>query len=122
MATKIELNKQAKEIIKIAEKNGVEANYFFVTTFNRYLMQLDILKGLEDSIKNDGLLVNKEYVKGRKNLYSSPAVKEYNRTTDSANKTVATLMKIIKNFNVADGEDEEIDPLLEAINGGEIDE
>lgn len=122
MATKTELNKQAKEIIKIAEKNGVEANYFFVTTFNRYLMQLDILKGLEDSIKNDGLLVNKEYVKGRKNLYSSPAVKEYNRTTDSANKTVATLMKIIKNFNVADGEDEEIDPLLEAINGGEFDE
>lgn len=117
MANKRDLEKQAKEIIKIAEENGVQSNYFFVTTFNRYQMQLKILAELEKSINEDGLLVSKEYVKGRKNLYSSPAVNEYNRTTDSANKTVATLMRIIKSFNVEE-KSEEIDPLLEIINGG----
>ena len=117
MANKRELERQAKEIIKIAKENGVQGNYLFITTFERYQMQLKILAELEKSINEDGLLVSKEYVKGRKNLYSSPAVNEYNRTTDSANKTVATLMRIIKSFNVEE-KSEEVDPLLEIINGG----
>ena len=72
-------------------------------------------------MKEDGMLVTKEYVKGRKNLYSSPAVAEYNKTTDSANKTVACLMKIIRNFNVEDTTEDE-DPLLKIINGSDEDE
>lgn len=114
---KMSLQQQAKEIIRIAEESGVQSNFFFLTTFKRYQTQLSILDELEKSMERDGLLVSKEYVKGRKNLYSSPAVTEYNRTTDSANKTVSTLMKIIKNFNVIDETKEESDPLLDVING-----
>ena len=115
------LNEQAKEIIKIAEESGVQSNYFFITTFKRYQMQLSILDELEKSINAEGMLVEKEYVKGRKNLYSSPAVADYNKTTDSANKTVACLMKIIKNFNVNDTTEDE-DPLMKIINGSEEDD
>ncbi len=110
------LQEQALEIIKIAEESGVQSNFFFLTTFKRYQVQLNILTELEKTMKEDGLLVSKEYVKGRKNLYSNPAVSEYNRTTDSANKTVSTLMKIIKNFNVDEAK-EETDPLMDVING-----
>lgn len=110
------LQEQALEIIKIAEESGVQSNFFFLTTFKRYQVQLNILTELEKTMKEDGLLVSKEYVKGRKNLYSNPAVSEYNRTTDSANKTVSTLMKIIKSFNV-DESKEETDPLMDVING-----
>lgn len=116
------LNEQAQEIIHIAEESGVQSNFFFLTTFKRYQVQLNILTNLEKSMKEDGLTVTKEYVKGRKNLYSNPAVAEYNRTTDSANKTVSTLMRIIRNFNVGDGEPEDEDPLLKIINGGDDDE
>lgn len=117
---KMTLTEQAQEILRIAEEGGVQSNYFFITTFKRYQMQLVMLCELEKSIKNDGILVEKEYVKGRKNLYSSPAVKDYNATTDSANRTVATLMKIIKNYNVSDKAKEE-DPLMKIINGGDDD-
>lgn len=118
---KMTLNEQAQEIIRIAEESGVQSNFFFITTFKRYQVQLSILNDLEKTMKEEGILVTKEYVKGRKNLYSSPAVTEYNKTTDSANKTVACLMKIIRNFNVEDtGESE--DPLLSAINGSDDDE
>lgn len=114
------LNEQAEEIIQIAEQSGVQSNFFFVTTFNRYKVQLNILTNLEKTMMSEGLTVTKEYVKGRKNLYSNPAVAEYNRTTDSANKTVATLMKILRNFGVRDGEDEKVkDDLMAAINGGD---
>ena len=112
------LNEQAQEIIRIAEESGVQSNFFFITTFKRYQVQLNILTDLEKAMKDEGTLVTKEYVKGRKNLYSNPAVAEYNKTTDSANKTVATLMRIIRNFNVTEATEEEDDPLLKIINGG----
>ena len=89
------LTEQAREILAIAEKHGVESNFFFVTTFKRYQIQIKILNELERSINESGILVTKEYVKGRKNLYTHPAVGDYNRTTDSANKTVTALMRII---------------------------
>mgnify|MGYP003467779347 FL=1 len=79
-------------------------------------MQLGILNELEKTLKKEGMLVSKEYIKGKKNLYSNPAVAEYNRTTDSSNKTVITLIKIIKNLNVSESVDS-LDPLLEMING-----
>ena len=119
---KLNLNEQAKEILKIAEESGVHTNFFFVTTFKRYNTQLMILSELEKALKENGTLVEKEYVKGRKNLYDNPAINAYNRTTDSANKTVATLMKIIKGFKDEESSGDEIDPLLQAINGSDVDE
>lgn len=121
MANKKSLVEQAKEILRIAEESGVQSNYFFLTTFQRYQVQLSMLVKLEKALKDEEMLIKKEYVKGRKNLYSNPAIAEYNRTTDSANKTVSTLMKIIKSFNVSDTSEEE-DPLLKAINGDDEDE
>ena len=117
---KMSLNEQAKEILRIAEESGVQSNFFFLTTFKRYQVQLNMLNQFEKAMNEQGMLVTKEYVKGRKNLYSSPAVKDYNSTTDSANRTVATLLKIIRNFNVDDNPEEE-DPLLKIINGSDSD-
>lgn len=119
--TKKNLREQAKEIIKIAEESGVQSNFFFLTTFQRYQVQLNILDELEKTMKDEGMLVSKEYVKGRKNLYANPAVAEYNKTTDSANKTVSTLLRIIKNLNTNEN-NEALDPLMDMINGVGADE
>ena len=97
MAKSKTLEEQEKEILKLAKENGVESEYLFSTTFHRYKMQLKILADLEKTIDEEGTLVTKEYVKNRKNLYSNPAITEYNRTTQIANNTVATLLKIIRN-------------------------
>lgn len=117
--SKIGLNEQAKEILRIAERHGVESNFFFLTTFKRYQVQIGILNDLEQTIKEAGILVTKEYVKGRKNVYSHPAIQDYNRTTDSANKTVVTLMKIITVLRDRK-ENDEPDPLLEILSGRKI--
>jgi len=110
------LKEQALEILKIAERHGVEQNFFFITTFKRYQVQIGILNDLEKSINESGTLVTKEYVKGRENLYTHPAIRDYNRTTDSANRTVTTLMKIITTLRdiAGDGDDE----LLSFLRGG----
>lgn len=119
MATK-NLNDQANEIIKQAEQYGVDKNFLFITTFKRYSVQLKILTELEKSINADGTMTTKEYVKGRENLYTNPAIKEYNNTVNSSNRTCETLMKIIQNFKSGeDNEETEEDPLLKILNGGE---
>lgn len=112
------LNDKAQEILRIAEQYGVEKNFLFITTFKRYSIQLQILADLEKAISEHGSMVEKEYVKGRKNLYTNPAIKEYNNAVNSANKTVSTLMSIIKtNSNNYNDDTAEDDPLMKALNG-----
>ena len=106
---------QAKEVLKIAQEHGVEQNFFFITTFERYQVQLDILDDLKQKIEEDGALVTKEYVKGRENVYTHPAIGEYNKTCTSANQTVATLIKIIKSLRDNEGENDGEDELLKAL-------
>ena len=113
-----DLREMEREILEAAERSGVQSNYFFRTTFERYQTQLSVLDKLKAVIDKDTVLVTKEYVKGRENIYTNPAVNEYNRTTDSANKTVSTLMKIIKSYGTADAENEP-DPIVKALSGGE---
>ena len=119
MSNKVTLNDKAQQILKIAEQYGVEKNFLFITTFKRYSIQLQILTELEKAIEEHGSMVEKEYVKGRKNLYTNPAINEYNKAVNSANKTVSTLMSIIKTNSDKYNEDngQEDDPLLRALNG-----
>lgn len=113
---KVSIQEQAQEILRIAQKFGAEQNFLFLTTFKRYQVQLNILNELEQKIKEDGSLVTKEYVKGRENVYTHPAIGEYNKTSQSANNTVATLIKIIKDLRKDDAEaDENEDALLTAL-------
>ena len=123
MAQPKNLNDKAQQILSIAEQYGVEKNFLFITTFKRYSIQLQILGDLEKAINEHGSMVEKEYVKGRKNLYTNPAIKEYNNAVNSANKTVSTLISIIKtisnNYNDETAED---DPLLRALNGEDDEE
>ena len=111
------LQEQAEEIKKLAEESGVQTNFFFITTFDRYLSQLAILEELKASIEDNKSLVKQTYVKGRSNVVLNPAIRAYNSTTDSANKTVACLMRIINGFK--DDGAESVDPLLSIINGGD---
>lgn len=92
------LQEQANEILAKAEERGVQSNFFFVTTFKRYQVQMKILSDLEMAIMEYGATVTKEYVKGRQNLVANPAITEYNKTATAANGTVTTLMRIIESL------------------------
>lgn len=112
-----QLEIKAQEILKQAEESGVLNNFLFTTTFNSYLVQLKILAKLEDEINDLGMLVTKEYVKGRENLVPNPAITAYNNTANSASRLVSTLLKVVQEFK-AGKKGKEVDPLLEIINGG----
>lgn len=111
---KLTLQEQANKILEQAQDRGVSSNFFFVTTFKRYQVQMATLNELEKAIKEHGPTVEKEYVKGRQNLVVNPAITEYNKTSTAANGTVSTLINIIKTLS---NEPDACDALSEFLNG-----
>lgn len=97
-AQKSTLDAVAKQLLDMARDSGVEQNYFFTTTYERYETQLELLRQLKDAMQGADLLIAKEYVKGRPNLVANPAISEYNKTATAANQTASTLLKIIRTF------------------------
>lgn len=112
---KLTLQEQANVLLEQAEEKGVKQNFFFVTTFKRYQVQMRILSDLEKAIAEYGATVTKEYVKGRQNLTANPAITEYNKTATAANGTVATLINIIKTLS---DEPDSMDALAEFLRDG----
>ena len=100
----VDLNEQAKEILRRATEKGVEHSYLFVTTFKRYQEHISHLVALQEAIKKEGYMVTKDYVKGRCNLYVNPAVAAYNQTAGAADKTAQLLIKYIVQPLRDDGE------------------
>lgn len=112
---KLSLQEQAQKLLEQAEERGVSSNFFFVTTFKRYQVQMKILSDLESAINEYGATVTKEYVKGRQNLVANPAITEYNKTATAANGTVSTLINIIKTLS---NEPDAVDALSEFLANG----
>ncbi len=110
------LSKQADEILKKAEQKGLMNNFFFKTTFQRYTVQMKIMSDLQKEIDSEGATVTKEYVKGRKNVYTNPAITEYNKTATAANGTVATLINIVKSFTDEESKGSKLQDLINALN------
>lgn len=98
------LQEKAEAILKKAEEKGVQTDFFFLTTFKRYQVQMSTLTELEKAIKEHGPLVEKEYIKGRRNITVNPAITEYNKTATARNNTVATLINIVKSLSEDTGE------------------
>lgn len=115
MAKSLTLQEQAQEVLAKAEAKGVQSNFFFRTTFKRYQVQMKILNDLEREINEMGATVKKEYVKGRANVYTNPAITEYNKTATACNGTVATLINIVKSF-ADEGENNRGSKLEEFLN------
>lgn len=113
---KMTLQEQAAKLLQEAEEKGVSTNFFFVTTFKRYQVQMKILGELEKHMDEEGAMVTKEYVKGRKNLYTNPAITEYNKTATAANGTVSTLINIVKSFSDETPGSSKLMDLIKSIN------
>ena len=111
------LQEQAQEILRRATEKGVSSNFFFVTTFKRYQVQLKILTDLEEEMKKTGTMITKTYVKGRENLCANPAIAEYNKTSTAANSTVDKLVRIMEKLSEEPVKESKLYKLMEAMSG-----
>lgn len=82
----------------IAETYNLTENTLFLSAMEQYRKQRAIIDKLQAEILDGDVLVNKEYVKGRENVYINPLVKELPRHIEAANKTAASLIEIVEHF------------------------
>lgn len=102
-----------KDIQKLAKECGVDTNPLFVSTLHNYeTVQLSI-ESIHNTLKSESITVNKEYVKGRENKYINPVIKELPRLVDIANKTMNSMLSIIRQFGHIKGQD----ALTDFLNG-----
>lgn len=115
--TKLSYNK----LILMAKQYGVEKNALFIAAANQYVLQQQVLEKIKESLdEDDECTVSKEYVKGRANLYVNPLLKELPKQSDSANKTLQTMLDIIT--KLGHEPEEKKDSLLgKLMTGGDID-
>lgn len=109
------LQEQAEEILRRATEKGVSGNFFFVTTFKRYQVQMQLLGQLEREIKENGTTITKTYVKGRENICTNPAIAEYNKTSTAANSTVSTLIQILRELSEEQVKESKLFKMMEAL-------
>lgn len=109
MSQKADFSEQLEEIKAAAAKAGAETNIFYLTTLDRYIMQINLLAELKKAIRENGTYISKEYVKGRQNMSINPAITEYNKTATAANNTVMTLTRIVNNLDMRSITDTEVE-------------
>ena len=107
-----ELQRRIQEFADRATELGIADDLIFDTTFNRYVMQVNILENLKEQIEDGDLMVKKAYVKDRDNLYVNPAVAEYNKTSTAANQTAVTLVKLMTQLREGASEDDGFDEMF----------
>lgn len=116
-AEQIELEEKGKMLLEEAEKFNFDDNYFFKNTLLNYQTQLKVISQLKAEIEKGETLIEKEYVKGRKNICINPCITEYNKTVTAANNTALTLTKLLEIAKGKIEDDDSEDPLLKALDG-----
>lgn len=83
------------DLLTMAADYNVADNPLFVSAAKQYMVQMKIIDSIEKILGEADLIVSKEYVKSRENVYSHPLVKELPKHADSANKTLGVMLDII---------------------------
>ncbi len=83
------------ELLKMAKSYGVDQNALFLAAAKQYDLQQKVIEMLKEGIEDGDLTTQKTYLKGEKNDYAAPLVKELPKHSDAANRTAAVILDII---------------------------
>jgi hypothetical protein len=83
------------ELMKMAKSYGVDNNALFLAAAKQYDLQQKVIEMLKEGIEDGDLTTQKTYLKGEKNDYAAPLVKELPKHSDAANRTAGIILDII---------------------------
>ena len=84
-----------KKLMALGEKYKVAQDEDFMVAAKTFVEEARLIAQLRAQLKEDGLTVKKEYVKGRENLTAHPLIAEIPKHVDCANRTLGILGDII---------------------------
>lgn len=109
--TRVKYWEELKEIEEAAEAANCDTNFFYRTTLDRYVDQLDLLEKARKSIEEDGLTIIQITPRGAEREIPNPAVQTYNQTASASNSTVQTLLRIVQTYKFMAAKEDEDDEL-----------
>nr|DAV19317.1 MAG TPA: terminase small subunit [Caudoviricetes sp.] len=109
--TRVKYWEELKEIEEAAKAANCDTNFFYRTTLDRYVDQLDLLEKARKSIEEDGLTIIQITPRGAEREIPNPAVQTYNQTASASNSTVQTLLRIVQTYKFMAAKEDEDDEL-----------
>ena len=103
------------DLLKMAKSYGIDKNALFLAAAEQYDMQQKVIKMIKEVIDEGDLTTHKTYLKGEKNDYAAPLVKELPKHSDAANRTAGTILDIVVKLGKPPTEDKEMELDLDAI-------
>ena len=94
------------DLLKMAKSYGVDRNALFLAAAKQYDLQQRVIEMLREGIEEGDLTTQKTYLKGEKNDYAAPLVKELPKHSDAANRTAQTILDIIVKLGKPPEEDD----------------
>ena len=95
------------ELLKMAKSYGVDKNALFLAAAEQYDLQQRVIKMMKEEIDENDLTTQKTYLKGEKNDYAAPLVKELPKHSDAANRTAGIILDIIVKLGQKKGDDDD---------------
>ena len=100
---KREMKKLETKLLKLSEKLPDSEKFLFRKRYRLFVGHLKILENLEESLfKNDGAIIEKEYVKGRPSITINPAVSQYNATSKQLDSIISSIEKQLEKVREED--------------------
>ena len=89
-------------------------NYLYMDSLERYKDLRKLIDRIQNNIDEEGIIIKKEYIKGRENLVVNPLINELNKLTETSNKMIMILIKLEN--HVYKDEQEKHDPLYRTLH------
>ena len=91
-----EMKKLEEIFLKTAEKLSDSDKFLFQKRLSLFYGYINILENLSKSLFiEDGIIVEKEYVKGRPSVTVNPAVGQYNSTSKQLDSVISSIEKML---------------------------
>ena len=87
-----------EELLELARAYGVEDNELFRSACCRYAAQVEMIDRMRKEIDAQGFLVEHVNVRGTKNLEPHPLAVQLPKYIDSANRTMALMLDLIRHL------------------------
>ena len=90
-----------REIIRLAEDYGVKDNVLFVSAADRYVGQVEMIRKIEDELRDRGMIIEKLNTNGDMVPVANPMAQQLPKYNDTANKTLGVMLDIIGRLETA---------------------
>lgn len=98
-----------RKLIAFGRNFSVDADEDYKAAAKTYAEEATLIAQMRQQLKDDGMTVTKEYVKGRENLCIHPLIQEIPKHIDCANRTLSILGDIIAKRGKAKPEADALD-------------